>query len=73
MRLPPSSSKDNELPHPDDRLVKARVIAKIYDVDPSTVYKWADKKKIPCIEFEGIRRFHIPSVRARIERDQPEI
>jgi hypothetical protein len=53
--------------NPEDNFVKAGKIAKIYDVDPSTVYKWADKKKIPCVEFEGIRRFHIPSVRKCIE------
>jgi len=69
---PESRSNANNLPNPDDCLVKARVIAKIYDVDPSTVYKWAETKKIPCVEFEGIRRFHIPSVRARIEGPKPD-
>jgi uncharacterized protein YjcR len=56
-----------EHPDSDDRFVKAGVIAKIYDVDPSTIHKWAKRKKIPCVEFEGIQRFHIATVRKHIE------
>lgn len=58
----------NQTPlNPEDNLVKARVIAKIYDVDPSTVYKWTDDDTFPCVKFKGIKRFHIPTVRKHIE------
>jgi hypothetical protein len=64
-----SSGSNNNLTSnaSNNNLVKAKKIALIYDVDPSTVYKWANSGKIPCVEFEGIRRFHIPSVRKCIE------
>lgn len=46
---------------------KAIDIAKIYNVTDSTVYKWADKGKIPSIPFEGTVRFDETAVRRVIE------
>ncbi len=48
-------------------LVKADVIAKIYDTDVSTIYKWATKGKIPSETICGIKRFHVASVRQKLE------
>ncbi len=53
--------------NPDDNLVKASVIAKIYSVDASTVYKWTNDDSFPCVKFKGIKRFHVPTVRKYIE------
>lgn len=47
--------------------VKADVIARFYDTDVSTIYKWATKGKIPSEPICGIRRFHLPSVRQKLE------
>jgi len=61
------NSKTQSPLNPDDILVNASVIAKIYSVDPSTVYKWTDDKTFPCVKFKGIKRFHVPTVRKHIE------
>lgn len=47
--------------------VKADVIAEIYNTDVSTVYKWAESGKVPSEKIRGIRRFHIPTVRQKLE------
>lgn len=48
-------------------LVKADVIAKIYNTDVSTIFKWAADGKIPSEKICGIRRFHVPTVRRVLE------
>jgi hypothetical protein len=48
-------------------LVKAAVIAEIYDVTPTLIYKWANDGKIPSIRFMGTRRFDLAAVRNVIE------
>ena len=54
--------------HEDKVFVKAAVIARLYSVTPSTVYKWAKERKIPCVAFQGTVRFDLDAVRAVIER-----
>jgi hypothetical protein len=59
--------QQRKIPKGERVYVKANVIAEIYDTDESTIYKWAKCGKIPCEEIEGIRRFHLPSVRQKLE------
>lgn len=61
------TTQQNQAPQNDRPLVKASVIAKIYDTDDSTVYKWAAENKIPSEKIEGLRRFHVASVRQKLE------
>ncbi len=51
----------------EQSLVKATVIAKIYDVTPSLIYKWARDGKIPAVHFSGTTRFNLDAVRSVIE------
>jgi predicted site-specific integrase-resolvase len=46
----------------EQSLVKAAVIAKLYDVTPSLIYKWARDGKIPCVRFSGTTRFNLDAV-----------
>ena len=46
---------------------KAIDIAKIYNVTKSTIYKWAEDKKIPSIHFVDTVRFDETAVRIVIE------
>lgn len=62
-------NQDQQYQAPDGgrTFTTADEIAKTYSVDPSTVFKWAAKRRIPSEEFEGTRRFHLPSVRQKLE------
>jgi hypothetical protein len=57
----------HQVPEGERTYVRTEVIAKIYDTDPSTVSKWAATGKIPSEKIEGIRRYHLPSVRQKLE------
>ena len=57
----------HQVPKGERTYVRTEVVAKIYDTDPSTVSKWAIPGKIPSEKIEGIRRFHLPSVRQKLE------
>lgn len=61
--------KDLQHQPPDGErtFVKADAIAEFYDTDVSTVFKWAASGKIPSDKIEGIRRFHLPSIRQKLE------
>jgi len=47
--------------------VTAKPIAKFFLVTQPTIYRWAEKNKIPCIRFEGTVRFDFNAVRLAIE------
>jgi hypothetical protein len=55
------------VPEGERKLVRADVIAKIYDAEVSIVYKWAKNGRIPSEKIEGLWRFHVPSVRQKLE------
>jgi excisionase family DNA binding protein len=57
---------------PEQGFVTAKHIAKIYNVTASTVYKWAEAGRIPCVSFLGTRRFDLAKVRAVIEGKEAE-
>ena len=54
-------------PPPQKAFVKASTIAKLYNVTPSAVFRWAKAGKIPKVSFEGTIRFDLEAVRAVIE------
>lgn len=51
--------------------VKAEIIAEIYSTTVSAVYKWAESGKAPSDKIQGVRRFHIPTVRQKLEGVYP--
>ncbi len=51
--------------------VQAAEIAKIYGTSASAVYKWAESGKAPSEKIQGVRRFHIPTVRQKLEGVYP--
>ena len=52
---------------PSTGYVTAKPIAKFFSVSQPTIYRWADKDKIPCLRFEGTVRFDFTAVRLAIE------
>jgi hypothetical protein len=52
---------------PDGEHVKAKVLAKRYNVTEATIYNWAKSGKIPSVSFCGVIRFDMEAVRAVIE------
>lgn len=59
--------QQHQAPDGDRTYVKADAIAQFYNTDVSTVFKWAKTGRIPSEKIEGIRRFHLPSVRQKLE------
>lgn len=59
--------QQHQAPEGDRTYIKSDAIAQFYDTDVSTVFKWAASGKIPSDKIEGIRRFHLPSVRQKLE------
>ena len=51
----------------DDKIVTAKMLAKLYHTTATNIYRWAKNKKIPSIRFEGMVRFDLPAVRTAIE------
>lgn len=51
----------------DAEHVKAKAIAKRYNVTEATIYNWARSGKIPSVAFCGVIRFNMEAVRAVIE------
>ena len=64
--MKPQDQQQN-IPNSERTYVKADVLAEIYDTDVSTIYKWATAGKIPSELLGGVRRFHLPSVRQKLE------
>lgn len=62
-----NQDKQQKIPNGERAYVKADVLAEIYDTDVSTIYKWAASGKIPSELLGGVRRFHLPSVRQKLE------
>ena len=62
-----NQNQQQKIPKGERELVRADVIAQIYKVEVSSVYKWAKTEKIPSEKIQGIRRFHVPSVRQKLE------
>jgi hypothetical protein len=62
-----NQDQQQKIPNGERELVRADVIAQIYNVEVSIVYKWAKTGKIPSEKIQGIRRFHVPSVRQKLE------
>lgn len=62
-----NQDQHQKIPNGERKLVRADVIAQIYNVEVSIVYKWAKTGKIPSEKIQGIRRFHVPSVRQKLE------
>lgn len=62
-----NQDQQQKIPNGERKLVRADVIAQIYNVEVSIVYKWAKTGKIPSEKIQGIRRFHVPSVRQKLE------
>jgi hypothetical protein len=62
-----NQNQQQKIPNGERELVRADVVAQIYDTEVSTVYKWANTGKIPSEKIQGIRRFHVPSVRQKLE------
>jgi excisionase family DNA binding protein len=59
-------ARDDEAP----RLLTAREVAALFRVDRSTVTRWAQTGKLPCIDTPGgMRRFRESDVRALLEQD----
>jgi hypothetical protein len=62
-----NQDQQQKIPNGERELVRADAIAQIYKVEVSIVYKWAKTGKIPSEKIQGIRRFHVPSVRQKLE------
>lgn len=62
-----NQDQQKKIPNGERNYVKADVLAEIYDTDVSTIYKWATSGKIPSEPLVGIVRFHLPSVRQKLE------
>ncbi len=62
-----TQDQQHKIPNGEPAYVKADVIAAIYDTEISTIYKWAASGKIPSELLCGVRRFHLPSVRQKLE------
>ena len=62
-----NQDQEQKIQNGERELVRADMIARIYDTEVSTVYKWAKTGKIPSEKIQGIRRFHVPSVRQKLE------
>ena len=54
-------------PPPAGGFVKASAIARLYNITPHSIYKWAKSGKIPSVTFEGTVRFDVDAVRSVIE------
>jgi excisionase family DNA binding protein len=46
------------------KILNVKEVASLLKVEPSTVYAWAEERKIPSYKFNGSLRFNEPDILA---------